>query len=57
MNGKMAEVAGPYLTKLVCVEVVCSNKIAKKLTQELHFVQKMDKGNKLLLLMNKHKGK
>ncbi len=54
MSGRMTEVAGLYLMKPVRIEVVGSDKIANKLTPELHFVQKMNKVNKLLSLIDKY---
>ena len=56
MNERMAEVAQFYLERPVRVEVARSGRTADKVTQELHYLQKMDKMTKLLSLMNEHEG-
>ena len=56
MSKGMAEVAKLYLNNPVRVEVARSGKTADKITQELHYLTKMDKMTKLLSLMKKHEG-
>jgi len=56
MNKSMAEVAKVYLKNPVRVEVARVGMTADKITQEVHFVAKMDKMTKLLSLMKKHVG-
>ena len=56
MSREMAEVAKFYLKDPVRVEVARAGMTADKITQEVHFVTKMDKMTKLTSLMNGHKG-
>ena len=56
MNKSMAEVAKLYLTNPVRVEVARVGMTAEKITQEIHFIAKMDKMTKLTSLMKKHSG-
>ena len=55
ISKNMNEVAGSYLKNLVRVEVARAGKTANKITQELHYVARADKGDKLINLLKEHK--
>lgn len=54
MSKNMNEVAGSYLKNPVRVEVARAGKTADKITQELHYVAKPDKVDKLVDLLSNH---
>jgi len=56
MSKAMSEVANVYLNNPVSIEVARTGMTAEKITQEVHFITKMDKMTKLTSLMNKHEG-
>lgn len=56
MSRDMAGVAKLYLTNPVRVEVASSGTTADNISQEVHFIQKMDKMSKLTSLIGKHEG-
>lgn len=56
MSKNMNEVASSYLNKNAArVEVARAGMTADKITQELHFIHKMDKASMLLKLLGQHK--
>jgi ATP-dependent RNA helicase RhlE len=55
MSKNMNEVASSYLKKPVRVEVARAGKAADKITQELHFIAREDKSQKLLDLLGNHR--
>jgi ATP-dependent RNA helicase RhlE len=56
MSKNMNEVASDYLNQnAVRVEVARAGKTADKITQELHFIHKLDKANMLLKLLGQHR--
>ena len=55
MSKNMNEVASSYLKNPVRVEVARAGKTADKVTQQLHYVAKPDKGDKLISLLRDHK--
>lgn len=55
MSKNMNEVASSYLRNPVRVEVARAGKTADKITQELHYVARADKGDKLIHLLKEHK--
>ena len=54
MSTNMNEIAASYLEKPVRVEVARAGQTADKLTQELHYIAKPDKQDKLLELLGNH---
>jgi ATP-dependent RNA helicase RhlE len=54
MSKNMNEIASSYLNKPIRVEVARAGLAADKITQELHYVAKADKGRKLLDLLRNH---
>jgi ATP-dependent RNA helicase RhlE len=56
MSRRMAEVASIYLKDPVRIEVARSGMTADKITQEIHYITKVDKMSKLTSLMKKHVG-
>lgn len=54
MSREMANVANMYLKDPVKVEVAKSGMTADKITQEIHYLAKIDKMGKLTSLMSKH---
>ena len=55
MSQPMNQVASTYLKNPVRVEVARAGKTADKVTQELHYVAKPDKGDKLMDLLGHHR--
>jgi ATP-dependent RNA helicase RhlE len=55
MSKNMNEVASSYLKNPVRVEVARAGKTADKVTQQLHYIAKPDKGDKLISLLRDHK--
>jgi ATP-dependent RNA helicase RhlE len=56
MSKNMNEVASSYLTRDAArVQVARAGKIADKVTQELHFIARPDKANKLLEFLGQHR--
>ena len=55
MSKNMNEISKAYLSRPVRVEVARAGKTADKVTQELHFIAKADKGQKLVQLLRNHK--
>ena len=56
MSKAMSEVANVYLNNPLSIEVARTGMTADKITQEVHYITKMDKMTKLTSLMNKHTG-
>jgi ATP-dependent RNA helicase RhlE len=56
ISRRMVEVTNLYLKDPVRVEVARSGMTADKITQEIHYITKMDKMSKLTSLMKKHVG-
>ena len=54
MSKNMNEIASSYLKKPVQVEVARAGQAADKITQELHFIARADKSQKLLDLLGNH---
>lgn len=54
MSKNMNEVARSYLTKPVRVEIARAGKTADKVTQQLHFVARPDKDDKLIALLREN---
>jgi len=54
MSKSMSEISKAYLTRPVRVEVARAGKTADKVKQELHFITKLEKGQKLVELLKNH---
>jgi ATP-dependent RNA helicase RhlE len=55
MSKNMNVVASSYLNNPVRVEIARAGKTADKITQELHYIAKPDKGDKLIDLLGNHR--